>query len=199
MQSRQKVKRQLLDQLDELHSFELPPKMVEQEFDNIWRQIVGDMSQSGRTFEAEGTTEEATRGRLSEDRRAPRAARPRPLRDRREEQDRGERGRGAAGARRPAPAVPGPGEAAPRLLPVQSGRAWRASRAPVFEEKVVDLLLELVKVTDKPVSREELMREDETEDARQGQPYRRLAQGSPPGRQGELRLGLYSVKFSGSA
>ena len=38
-------------------------------------------------------------------------------------------------------------------------------RAPIFEEKVVDFLLELVKVTDKPVSREELMREDEDETA----------------------------------
>ena len=34
-------------------------------------------------------------------------------------------------------------------------------RAPIFEEKVVDFLLELVKVTDKPVSREELLREEE--------------------------------------
>ena len=36
-------------------------------------------------------------------------------------------------------------------------------RAPIFEEKVVDYLLELVKVTDKTVSREELMKEDEEE------------------------------------
>jgi trigger factor len=36
-------------------------------------------------------------------------------------------------------------------------------RAPIFEEKVVDYLLELVKVTDKTVSLEELMREEEEE------------------------------------
>ena len=36
-------------------------------------------------------------------------------------------------------------------------------RAPIFEEKVVDYLLELVKVTDKSVSPEELMKEDEEE------------------------------------
>ena len=34
-------------------------------------------------------------------------------------------------------------------------------RGPIFEEKVVDYLLELVKVADKPTSREDLMREDE--------------------------------------
>ena len=36
--------------------------------------------------------------------------------------------------------------------------ALASLRAPIFEEKVVDFLLELVKVTDKTVSREELMR-----------------------------------------
>ena len=61
LQTRQKVKRQLLDQLDAMHGFDLPPKMVEQEFDNIWRQIVGEMGQTGRTFVSEGTTEEAAR------------------------------------------------------------------------------------------------------------------------------------------
>ena len=39
--------------------------------------------------------------------------------------------------------------------------ALASIRAPIFEEKVVDFLLELVKVTDKPVSREELLREEE--------------------------------------
>ena len=34
-------------------------------------------------------------------------------------------------------------------------------RAPIFEEKVVDYLLELVKVTDKPVTRDELVRDEE--------------------------------------
>ena len=38
-------------------------------------------------------------------------------------------------------------------------------RAPIFEEKVVDFLVELAKVTDKPVSREELYKEDEDEKA----------------------------------
>ena len=40
-------------------------------------------------------------------------------------------------------------------------QATAGVRAPIFEEKVVDFLLELVKVTDKPVTREELMREEE--------------------------------------
>jgi trigger factor len=34
-------------------------------------------------------------------------------------------------------------------------------RAPLFEDKVVDFLLELADVTDKQVSREELFKEEE--------------------------------------
>jgi trigger factor len=34
-------------------------------------------------------------------------------------------------------------------------------RAPIYEEKVVDFVLELATVTDKPVSREEVFKEDE--------------------------------------
>jgi trigger factor len=34
-------------------------------------------------------------------------------------------------------------------------------RAPLFEDKVIDFLLELANVTEKQVSREELFKEDE--------------------------------------
>ena len=41
--------------------------------------------------------------------------------------------------------------------------ALASLRAPIFEDKVVDFILELAKVTDKKVSREELYKEDEAE------------------------------------
>jgi trigger factor len=41
--------------------------------------------------------------------------------------------------------------------------ALASLRAPIFEEKVVDFILELAKVTEKPVSREELSKDDEGE------------------------------------
>ena len=57
------------------------------------------------------------------------------------------------------------------MMPGQEQRIWdyyrnnpgalAALRAPLFEDKVVDFLLELVEVTDKQVSREELFKEDE--------------------------------------
>ncbi len=59
--TRQKMKRQLLDQLDTLHDFTLPPALVEQEFETIWRQVTTELQSTGKTFESEGTTEEAAR------------------------------------------------------------------------------------------------------------------------------------------
>ena len=58
-----------------------------------------------------------------------------------------------------------------RQFPGQEQRVWdyyrqnpqaiASLRAPIFEEKVVDFLLELATVTDKKVTREELYKEDE--------------------------------------
>ena len=59
-----------------------------------------------------------------------------------------------------------------RQFPGQEQQVWEyfrnnpqalaGMRAPIFEEKVVDFLLELASVTDKKVSREELYKDDET-------------------------------------
>ena len=164
LQTRQKVKRQLLDQLDTMHGFDLPAKMVEQEFDNIWRQIVSEMGQTGRTFENEDTTEEAAREEY------------RKIAERRVRlglvlSEIGERNKIEVTE----PEVQRALTAQLRQFPGREQQlidyyrsnpdAVASLRAPIFEEKVVDYLLELVKVTDKTVSREELMREEEEETA----------------------------------
>src|SRR5262249_21924259 len=59
--SRQKVKRQLLDRLDEMHKFALPPSLAEEEFKNVWNAVESDLKAQGRTFADEGTTEEKAR------------------------------------------------------------------------------------------------------------------------------------------
>ena len=41
--------------------------------------------------------------------------------------------------------------------------ALASVRAPIYEEKVVDFLVELADVTEKPVTKEELYKEDETD------------------------------------
>ena len=59
--TRQKVKRQLLDQLDAAYKFEAPSKLVEAEFTNIWNQVNRDLEAAGRSFADEETTEEEAR------------------------------------------------------------------------------------------------------------------------------------------
>ena len=44
----------------------------------------------------------------------------------------------------------------------QNPQALAAMRAPIFEEKVVDFLLELASVTENKVAREELYKEEES-------------------------------------
>ena len=59
--SRQKLKRKLLDQLDTMHQFALPPTLAEEEFKNVWNAVESDLKSQNRTFEDEGTTEEKAR------------------------------------------------------------------------------------------------------------------------------------------
>src|SRR6516164_7736372 len=59
--SRQRLKRQLLDKLDEMHKFALPPTLAEDEFKNVWNAVETDLKAQGRTFADEGTTEEKAR------------------------------------------------------------------------------------------------------------------------------------------
>jgi trigger factor len=59
--SREKLKVALLDALNERHAFDLPPSLIEAEFEGLWRNIVRQLEQSGGTFEADGTTEEQAR------------------------------------------------------------------------------------------------------------------------------------------
>ena len=59
--TRAKVKRQVLDQLDEQTKMELPQKMVGAEFENIWTQMTKELERAKKTFEDEETTEEEAR------------------------------------------------------------------------------------------------------------------------------------------
>ena len=160
--SRQKVKRQVLDKLDAMHSFELPPKMVEQEFENIWRQIKADREQSGRSFEDDGTTEDAVRQdyRKIAERRVRLGLILAEVGERQKiEVTEQEQERAMAAQLRQ---FPGREQA---LLDYfrNNPDAVASLRAPIFEEKVIDYILELAKVADKNVSREELLREDAEE------------------------------------
>lgn len=160
--ARMKVKRQILDQLDELHNFELPPNMVKTEFENIWQQVTGEMTQSGRTFEDEATTEDAARADYQKiaERRVRLGLVLSEIGEKNNIEVREEEVQRALAAQ--LRQFPGQEEA---LLNYYRNdpQAIGALRAPIFEEKVVDFLLELVNVSDKTVTREELLKEDEEE------------------------------------
>ncbi len=158
--SRQKLKRVLLDQLDKLHKFDPPPTLVEEEFKNVWGTVMSDLQSQNRTFADEGTTEEKAREEY------------RAIADRRVRlglvlAEIGEKNNIKVTDDEMTRAIV---EQA-RQYPGREQEVWdhyrknpnavAALRAPIFEEKVVDFILELAKVTEKPVSREDLFKEDE--------------------------------------
>ena len=162
--TRQKVKRQLLDQLDAEYSFEAPSKLVEAEFTNIWSQVARDLEAAGRTFEDEETTEEAARGdyqKLAE-RRVRLGLVLAEIGEKAGVQVSDEELQRALFdfVRR----VPADQQQSVYDFYRNNPQALTTLRAPIFEEKVVDHLLGQVSVTDKKVSKEELMAEDEEGD-----------------------------------
>ena len=161
--TRQHVKRQLLDQLDAKHAFALPENLVEQEFENIWRQVMHDVEHHGKSFEAEGTTEDAARAeyRGIAERRVRLGLVLSKIGETAEVSVTDEELQGALfdQARRYR------GQEREVLEYYRKNPdALQALRAPIFEEKVVDYVLEFADITDKTVTKEELLAEDEEED-----------------------------------
>jgi trigger factor len=160
--ARQKVKRALLDVLNESHTFELPPTLVDNEFEAIWSQVTRDLEQSKKTFADEGTTEKKAR----EEYRDIAARRVRlglllsEIGSRNEITVSDDEVNKALIERI-------------RQFPGQERQVYdfyRSNpdalaelRAPLYEDKVVDYMLELAKVTDKPVSVEELYADPDAE------------------------------------
>ncbi len=160
--SRQKVKRQLLDQLDEKYDFSLPPTMLEQEFAGIWNQVEKDLKEAGKTFEDEETTEEEARADYNKiaTRRVRLGLVLAEIGDKNEIQVTEDEMRGAIMQQ----AQQYPGQEKEIFEFFQKNPQQLAGiRAPIFEEKVVDYLLELADVTEKNVTKEELLAEDEEE------------------------------------
>ena len=158
--TRQKVKRALLDQLDKMHKFDPPPTLLEEEFDRVWKSVLSELETEGKTFADEGTTEEKAKAEY-------RAIAERRVRLGLVLAEIGEKNKISVTDDELSRAVM---ERA-RQFAGQEQRVWdyyrqnpqavAALRAPIFEEKVVDFLVELAKVSEKTVSREELYREDD--------------------------------------
>jgi trigger factor len=155
--SRDKLKRQLLDKLDQLYSFELPDGLVNQEFDGIWSQVMREQQASGRSFADENTTEEAARAdyRKIAERRVRLGLLLAEVGTKASVKVSDEEMTQALIARA-------------RSFPGQEKQVWdyyrnnsqalAELRAPLYEEKVVDHVLNLAKVEDRKVTRDELLK-----------------------------------------
>ncbi|WP_332066155.1 trigger factor [Bartonella sp. CB189] len=161
--TRQKIKRQILDALDADYSFEIPEGLLEIEFNNIWNQVNEDFKKSGSSFEDEGITEEKAREEY------------RVLAQRRVRLGLvlSEIGM-SIGVKVSDDELKAAVFDQVRQYPGQekeimdffrnTPEAVANLRAPIFEEKVIDHLLARIKVIDKEVTVEELMKEYEESD-----------------------------------
>ncbi|KAB2878909.1 MAG: trigger factor, partial [Pseudorhodoplanes sp.] len=158
--SRQRLKRALLDALDGRHHFELPQALVEQEFEGLWKSTLEQMKSENRTFADEKTTEEEA------------TAEYRKIANRRVRlglvlAEIGDKNSIKVTDDEVTRAIVDQ----TRQMPGREQQVWdyyrnnpnalASLRAPIFEEKVVDFILALAKVTEKPVSREELYQSDD--------------------------------------
>ena len=158
--SRFKLKRALLDQLDSKHDFPLPPKMVEAEFAAIWDQVKQDKTGGSLPDEDAGKSDEQLQKEY------------RKIAERRVRLGLvlAEIGRANGvqvteaelneAIRREAIKY---GPQAQQMFNMlrENQNAQAQLRAPIFEDKVVDLMVAKAKVKDKKVSKAELMKEDE--------------------------------------
>ena len=159
--SRQKIKRALLDELDKMHKFDPPPTLVEEEFDRVWKSVLQELENERKTFADENTTEEKAKAEY-------RAIAERRVRLGLVLAEIGEKNSITVTEDELSRAVMDRA----RQFAGQEQRVWdyyrqnpqavAALRAPIFEEKVVDFLLELASVKDSKVSREELYKDDES-------------------------------------
>jgi len=153
--SRTKLKRQLLDALEESHGFELPASLVEQEFNELWQQTTQQMERSGQTFEEGETTEEQERERsrkLAERRvRLGLVLAEIGQRNNIEVTDEEMKRAMMDQARQ----YPGQEQQVIEYFQ-QNPNSLMELRGPIFEEKVVDYALAMANVTEKPVSKDEL-------------------------------------------
>ncbi|MFA5898906.1 MAG: trigger factor [Hyphomicrobium sp.] len=158
--TRMKLKRQLLDQLEKSHTFELPSSLVDSEFASIWQQLEANLTQSGKSFADEGKSEDETREeyRRIAERRVRLGLVIGEIADKNELKITQDEMRKALieQARR----FPGQEKTVYEYYEKNPG-ALAELRAPIFEDKVVDFVLEKAKPVEKKVSKDELFQKSE--------------------------------------
>jgi len=166
--SRLHLKRRILDALDNVHDFSLPPAMVEHEFNNIWAQVEDELKREGKTAADEGKTEDELKAEYRKI--AERRVRLGLVLGKLGEQngisiaeDEVQR---AILAR--ARQFPGQEQQVFQYY-ANNPQAQAEIRAPLFEEKVVDFIAELAQVSERKVDRETLFADPEDEPVREAE------------------------------
>ncbi len=156
--SRAHAKRRLLDTLADKHNFDLPPGMLDLEFNGIWQAIEQDRAQ--------GRTDPGDEGKSDDELKAE----YRTIAERRVKlglviAEIGKKNNITVSQQDLNKAMIDEARRFPgqEHLVVQyfqkNPQAIEGLRAPIFEDKVIDFILELAKVTDKAVSFDELRRD----------------------------------------
>lgn len=163
--SRQAVKRQILDALDEGHKFAVPEQLVDAEFETIWQRVEHEVTDHGRSFEDEGTTEAEAREQYRKiaERRVRLGLVVAEVGNANKVEVTEDEHQQAliAEVRR----FPGQEQQVYDYYR-KNPQALAGLRAPVFENKVVDYIAGIATQTDKPMSREDLAKiiQDEGDD-----------------------------------
>ncbi len=162
--SKFKLKRALLDELDAGHAFDLPPRMVESEFEGIWRQVLEDEAREGRDEEDKDKTEDQLKAeyrKIAERRVRLGLVLAEIGRDKgvvvTGEEIQQAMQRDAMNMARQYGMQP---QEVYDILAKNPDYPVQA-RAPIFEQKVVELLFGLATVTDKKVTKDELLKDDD--------------------------------------
>ena len=152
--SRMKVKRALLDALDETHDFELPQGMIDLEFDAISQQMEREKSQSDEKL----TDEEKEDLKTIAERRVRLGLVLAEIGRQNKVEVSNEELRRAIHAE--ARKYPGQEQQVLEFYS-KNPQVIESFRAPLYEEKVIDFILTKAKVADKEVTLDELTKEDE--------------------------------------
>lgn len=158
--SRMKAKRDLLDKLDAAHDFDLPPGMVNQEFEQIWQQLQREMDAGRVTDEEKSKSEDELRaeyrkiaerrvrlglvlaeiGRVADVRITEQEVNQALIREARQ--------------------YPGQEREVVQFFQ-RNPNAMAQLRAPIYEDKVVDHILSVATIEEASVSRDELFKEED--------------------------------------
>ena len=155
--ARMKVKRQALDALDKAHDFALPESLVSGEFDGIWKQFSQSLASEGKAISDAGKPEEELRAdyRKIAERRVRLGLVIGEIGDKQKlqvSQDELKRALIEQARRYPGQ------ERFVYEYYEKNPAALVELRAPIYEDKVIDHILEVAKPEEKKVSAEELLK-----------------------------------------